>query len=321
MNVLITGGAGFLGSHLARAYIDGGHSVTAIDNFATSSAENIAALRLQRRFTFVEADVTKPLPELSAAPDLILHFASPASPFDYAKDPLGTLAVNGPATAALCERARTHNARLLYASTSEIYGDPLVHPQPESYFGNVNSFGMRSCYDEGKRYGEAVIASYRSLYNLDARIVRIFNTYGPRMRSHDGRVVPTFIMQALAGEPLTVFGDGKQTRSLCYVDDLIEGIMRFAALDDPPYAVVNLGNDAELTVNDIAATIARLCGVELRTEHRDLPPDDPSRRRPDLTRAREMLAWQPKTTLEDGLRATIDWFYQHRATGKEALPV
>ncbi|MFN2449574.1 MAG: NAD-dependent epimerase/dehydratase family protein [Candidatus Baltobacteraceae bacterium] len=319
MNVLITGAAGFLGSHLAQAYLREGSFVTGVDNFATSSDRNLAVLSTGDGFTFVRADVSRELPVPAAKPDLILHFASPASPVDYARDPLGTLAVNGAGTMNCCELARQTGARLVFASTSEVYGDPLVHPQPEDYWGNVNSFGARSCYDEGKRYGEAAIASYRSLYGIDARIVRIFNTYGPRMRARDGRVVPAFISQALAGEALTVFGEGRQTRSLCYVDDLLEGVRRFAALEQPRFPLLNLGSDREVSVNEIARIIAGLCGVPLRVTHAPLPADDPSRRRPDLHRARAMLGWEPATSLEDGLRATIAWFAQQRSSGKEAL--
>lgn len=318
MNVLITGAAGFLGSHLAQTFLGEGHAVTGIDNFVTSDPATVARLQAHRAFTFIEADVSRGLPE-HLAPDLILHFASPASPFDYAREPLATLAVNGPGTANCCELALRTGARLIFASTSEVYGDPLVHPQPETYWGNVNSFGARSCYDEGKRYGEAVIASYRRLHGLDARIVRIFNTYGPRMRANDGRVVPAFICQALSGAPLTVFGDGEQTRSLCYVDDLVEGIRRFAELDDPAYPLVNLGSDRECTVNEIARTIARLCGAECRVQNAALPPDDPSRRRPDLHRAQTMFGWSARTPLEDGLRATISWFASTAIDRKEPL--
>jgi dTDP-glucose 4,6-dehydratase len=306
--VVITGAAGFLGSHLCDAYLNAGARVTGIDSLATSSGENLAHLRDNPRFRFIQANIATDEVKVEGDIDLILHFASPASPIDYARDPVGTLNVNGPGTERCCKLARDYGARMIFASTSEIYGDPLVHPQPEAYWGNVNSIGERSCYDEGKRFGEAMLFAYRRLYSVDARLVRIFNTYGPRMRADDGRVVPTFILQALRGEPLTVFGDGSQTRSLCYVDDLIEGITRFAAMDHPPHTVVNLGSEHEVTVNDIAEAVARYCGVTLRTEHRPLPPDDPTRRRPDLSRARSMLQWEPRTALEDGMRATISWF-------------
>jgi dTDP-glucose 4,6-dehydratase len=317
VNVLITGAAGFLGSHLADAYLRDGATVIGIDNFATSDGRNIAHLNSEPRLRFINRDLTEGLEERGlAAADLILHFASPASPVDYARDPIGTLSVNAAGTEHCCRLAVKHGARLVYASTSEVYGDPLVHPQPEEYWGNVNSIGVRSCYDEGKRFGEAMVSAYRRVHNIDARIVRIFNTYGPRMRADDGRVVPTFINQALAGMPLTIFGDGKQTRSLCYVDDLIDGIVRFAALDNPQYTVVNIGSNAELDVNEIARTVARLCDVPLQVDNRPLPEDDPMRRRADITRARTMLHWQPHTDLEYGLRETIAWF---RASKKEAV--
>lgn len=312
MNVVITGGAGFLGSHLTDAYLARGASVTVLDSFITSNGENLAHLKAHPRLHLIEADLCVEFPALPEKPDLILHFASPASPIDYAKIPLETLAVNGPGTHRCCKAALAYGARLLYASTSEIYGDPLTHPQPESYWGNVNSAGERSCYDEGKRYGEAVVAAYRRTHGLDARMVRIFNTYGPRMRADDGRVVPSFINQALAGEALTVFGDGSQTRSLCYVQDLVEGVLRFAELDSPEHFIVNLGAERETTVNEIAGVIAGLCGVELRTVRRPLPPDDPTRRRPDLSRARAMLDWEPRTSLETGMQQTIDWFRSQR---------
>lgn len=316
MNVLITGVAGFLGSHLADAYLREGANVIGIDNLSTSSGENIRHLSNQPRFRFIENDVCEGVRWIDVSLDLILHFASPASPIDYSKEPIATLNVNGPGTERCCSLAHAHAARLVYASTSEVYGDPLVHPQPEEYWGNVNPTGVRSCYDEGKRFGEAMIAAYRRSRRIDARIVRIFNTYGPRMRADDGRVIPTFIAQALNGKPLTIFGDGTQTRSLCYVDDLVDGIIRFAHAVRPAHNIVNLGSEVELDVNEIARTIARLCDVPLRTENRSLPPDDPARRRPDLTRARKMLHWEPRTPLESGISETINWFRIHK---KEAL--
>ncbi len=307
MKVVIAGAAGFLGSHLCDAYLAGGNDVLAIDNLCTSSGENIAHLRGNARFRFLNADLCDALDSIDAA-DLVLHFASPASPKDYAEMPVATLKVNARGTEACCAAALRWNARFLYASTSEVYGDPLVHPQPETYWGNVNPVGERSCYDEGKRYGEAMIAAYHREHAIDARIVRIFNTYGPRMRGTDGRVVPAFITQALAGAPLTVYGDGKQTRCLCYVDDLIDGIVRFSQLPDPAHRVVNLGSDVEVSVNDIAGVIAKLCGVPLKVRHDPLPSDDPMRRHPDLQRARELLGWRPRTSMEDGMRETIAWF-------------
>jgi len=316
MKVLITGVAGFLGSHLADAYLRDGANVIGVDNLSTSNGENIAHLSNEHKFRFIQDDVCEGVRRVDGSLDLILHFASPASPIDYAREPVATLNVNGPGAERCCKLALAYGARLVYASTSEVYGDPLVHPQPEEYWGNVNPIGARSCYDEGKRFGEAMIAAYRTSQRIDARIVRIFNTYGPRMRSDDGRVVPTFIEKALNGEPLTIFGDGTQTRSLCYVDDLIDGIMRFAHMVQPSHNVVNLGSEFEIDVNEIARTIARLCDVPLHVENRPLPPDDPARRRPDLTRAREMLRWEPRTLLESGMRETIDWFRSHK---KEAL--
>lgn len=316
MKVLITGVAGFLGSHLADAYLREGANVIGVDNLSTSNGENIAHLSNERRFRFAQEDVCEGIRWLDGSLDVILHFASPASPIDYAREPVATLNVNGPGTERCCKLALAYGARLVYASTSEVYGDPLVHPQPEEYWGNVNPNGARSCYDEGKRFGEAMIAAYRNSLGLDARIVRIFNTYGPGMRSDDGRVVPTFIEQALNGQELTIFGNGTQTRSLCYVDDLIDGIMRFAHLVQPAHTVVNLGSECEIDVNEIAQTIARLCHVPLHFEKRPLPPDDPTRRRPDLARARRMLHWEPRTPLETGMRETIDWFRSHK---KETL--
>jgi nucleoside-diphosphate-sugar epimerase len=319
VNVLITGVAGFLGSHLADAFLREGATVTGIDNMSTSSGENIAHLQNEARFRVIKEDVCEGIRQIGPSPQLILHFASPASPVDYARDPVGTLNVNGSGTERCCKLALAHCARLVYASTSEVYGDPLVHPQPETYWGNVNPVGARSCYDEGKRFGEAMVRAYRNRHRIDARIVRIFNTYGPRMRADDGRVVPTFIKQAMRGEALTVFGSGTQTRSLCYVDDLIEGIVRYSRIDDPAYDVLNLGSEQEIDVNEIARIVADLCGVELRTQNRPLPPDDPARRRPDLTRARAMLHWDPPTTLEKGLSETIAWFRSYAGTEKEIV--
>jgi dTDP-glucose 4,6-dehydratase len=319
VNVLITGVAGFLGSHLADAFLREGATVTGIDNMSTSSGENIAHLQNDARFRFIKDDVCEGIRHVGPPPQLILHFASPASPVDYASDPVGTLNVNASGTERCCKLALAHCARLVYASTSEVYGDPLVHPQPETYWGNVNPAGPRSCYDEGKRFGEAMVCAYRQRYGIDARIVRIFNTYGPRMRADDGRVVPTFIKQAMNGEPLTVFGAGTQTRSLCYVDDLIEGIVRYSRIDGPAHDVVNLGSDDEIDVNEIARVIAGVCGVELQKVNRPLPADDPARRRPDLTRARAMLHWDPPTSLEKGLSQTIAWYRTHPVMEKERV--
>ncbi|HET9028691.1 MAG TPA: NAD-dependent epimerase/dehydratase family protein [Candidatus Aquilonibacter sp.] len=307
MIALVTGAAGFLGSHLCDALLREGHTVTGVDDLSTGAICNVAPFMDDDRFHFIDADVSEGVPAMERV-DAIFHFASAASPIDYAERPLATLRVNSRGTEHCCELAREHGARLIYASTSETYGDPLVHPQREEYFGNVNSIGPRSCYDEAKRYGEAVVAAYRRTERLDGRMVRIFNTYGPRMRRHDGRVVPTFIDEALTGKPLSVFGDGSQTRSLCYVDDLIEAILRFMAVDDPAHWVVNIGNDEEVTVLEIARTIADLCGVPLRLRHLPLPENDPRQRRPDLTRAQAILKWRARTPMREGLLRTIDWF-------------
>lgn len=304
---LVTGAAGFVGSHLCQALLHEGHQVIGVDNLMTGEISNLSSMLEDDRFRFVEADVSESLPELERV-DMILHFASPASPVDYAEHPISTLRANSRGTERCCEMAVRHGARVLYASTSEVYGDPIVHPQHEQYFGNVNSIGPRSCYDEAKRYGEAVIAAYRRTAALDGRMIRIFNTYGPRMRRNDGRVVPTFINAALAGKPLTLFGDGTQTRSLCYVDDLIEAILRFAAIDDPAYWVVNIGNDEEVTILEIAREISELCGVPLRISHHPLPENDPLQGRPDLSRARALLKWRAQTPMSEGLARTIAWF-------------
>lgn len=308
MRVVITGGAGFIGSHLVERYLGDGAEVVAVDNFCTGAAANLAAIDGDPRFRFVRADVSDGIP-VDGAVDVVLHFASPASPVDYARLALETLAVNSRGTEHACDLAERSGARLVYASTSEIYGDPLVHPQVEDYWGNVNPVGPRACYDEGKRFGEALVATRLRLRPaLDARVVRIFNTYGPRMRARDGRVVPNLITQALAGEPLTIYGDGSQTRSFTYVDDLTDGIMRVAAAPVARGAIVNLGNPQETTIAAFAAVVAELTGVPLRTISQPLPPDDPQRRRPDITRARTIFGWEPRVALRDGLARTIAWW-------------
>ena len=304
MRVVVTGGAGFLGSHLVERYLADGHDVVAVDNLCTGARTNLDAAAHHDRFTFVGADVSRELP-VAGQVDLVLHFASPASPVDYRRLARETLAVNSRGTELACALALRHGARLLYASTSEVYGDPLVHPQAESYWGNVNPVGERSCYDEAKRYGEAWIAAELRDGPLDARVVRIFNTYGPRMRAYDGRVVPTLFAQALAGEPLTVFGNGTQTRSFTYVDDLVEGIVRLAAHDGARGAIVNLGNPEETTIGDVAVLVAQIANVPLRVEFGPLPPDDPARRRPDIARARALLDWVPVIGLREGLARTF----------------
>jgi nucleoside-diphosphate-sugar epimerase len=310
MNVVVTGAAGFLGSHLVDRLLAQGDRVVGVDNFATGSRANLAHIGADKHFTFIEADVSLPwnwARELDK-PDLIMHFASPASPIDYGREPLATLAVNALGVMHGVDLAHTTGARLLFASTSETYGDPLEHPQRESYWGNVNPVGVRACYDEAKRYGEAYLTSAVRKLGIDGRIVRIFNTYGPRMQPGDGRVVPSFCLSALRGEPLTVFGDGRQTRSFCYVSDLIEGIVRLAKGDALRGKIVNIGNSTEYTIAQLAQIIADIAGVPLRSIALELPPDDPTRRKPDLTLARELLAWEPTVALHDGLITTLNYF-------------
>jgi dTDP-glucose 4,6-dehydratase len=309
----VTGAAGFIGSHLCDRLLADGWDVVGIDNLATGDERNLDGAARSARFRFVRADVAQPWEPWSAPPgepppQLVLHFASPASPLHYERLALETLAVNAVGTMRAVACARAAGATLLYASTSESYGDPLEHPQRETYWGNVNPVGIRSCYDESKRYGEAyVITAVRKL-GLDGRVARIFNTYGPRMQPGDGRVIPSFCMSALRGEPLTVYGDGRQTRSFCYVDDLVDGVLRFATRPALGGRVINLGNPHEYTIGELAEVTARLAGVELRVDARPLPPDDPARRKPDITLARELLAWEPRTALDTGLRRTLDYF-------------
>ncbi|MBL1084001.1 SDR family oxidoreductase [Streptomyces actinomycinicus] len=305
MRVVVTGGAGFVGSHLCEALLGRGDDVVCVDNLSTGSAENIAALRDQRGFTFVHADVSTGL-EVPGRVDAVAHLASPASPADYQRLPLQTLAVGSRGTEHALDLARRHEARFVLASTSEVYGDPRIHPQPEEYWGHVNPVGPRSVYDEAKRYAEAVTAAYARHAGTNAGIVRIFNTYGPRLRPHDGRVVSSFIRQALAGEPLTLFGDGQQTRSFCFVDDLVRGIV--AMLDSREPGPVNLGNPDERTVAELAGLVLHITGSSSSVRNLPLPTDDPVRRCPVIDRALERLAWKPETGLEEGLRATVSWF-------------
>ena len=304
MRILVTGGAGFIGSHLCDFLLAQGHEVVAMDNLLTGSVENIAHIHSER-FTFIKLDVTNYI-YVTGPLDYVLHFASPASPIDYLEHPIQTLKVGALGTHKALGLAKEKGARFLLASTSEVYGDPLVHPQREDYWGNVNPVGPRGVYDEAKRFAEALTMAYHRSHGLDTRIVRIFNTYGPRMRIRDGRAIPTFIAQALMGEPITVHGDGSQTRSFCFIDDLVEGIWRLmqGEITDP----VNLGNPEEMTLLELAKRIINLAGSSSTIVFMPLPQDDPQQRRPDLTRARQLLQWEPGVELEEGLRRTIEWF-------------
>jgi len=302
---LITGGAGFVGSHLCDLFLARGHEVVCFDNLLTGSEDNIRHLVGRDGFTFVRQDVTEHI-DVPGPIDYVLHFASPASPIDYLEKPIQTLKVGSLGTHKTLGVAKEKGARFLLASTSEVYGDPLVHPQQEDYWGNVNPVGPRGVYDEAKRFAEAMTMAYHRVHGLETRIVRIFNTYGERMRLRDGRVVPAFISQALKGEPLTVFGDGSQTRSFCYVSDLVEGIYRLLMSDesDP----VNIGNPAEMTVLEFANAILRITGTSSPVEFRPLPVDDPKVRRPDISKARQVLDWEPSIPLDQGLERTIAYF-------------
>jgi len=332
MRILITGGAGFLGSHLSDLLIAKGHHVVCMDNLITGRPENIAHLMGHERFSFIKYNVCDYL-HIDGPLDAILHFASPASPQDYLELPIATLKVGALGTHKALGLAKAKQARFLLASTSEVYGDPLVNPQPESYWGNVNPISPRGVYDEAKRFAEAITMAYHRYHGLDTRIVRIFNTFGPRMRPHDGRVVSNFIVQALQQKPLTIYGDGSQTRSFCYVGDLVRGIVdlllieskttvaertdrasfltaRMKSMEDDVHDPVNLGNPRELTVLDIARLTLKLTGSDSSIEHRPLPVDDPKVRRPNILRAQKLLGWQPEVELEDGLRKTIEYFRQ-----------
>ncbi len=301
--IVITGVAGFIGSHLADALLDRGHSVVGLDNLLTGTTSNIAHLA-NRDFLFLKHDVTQYI-YVDGPVDYVLHWASPASPIDYLEWPIPTLKVGALGTHKALGLAKAKGATFVLASTSEVYGDPLEHPQRESYWGNVNPIGPRGVYDEAKRFAEAMTVAYHRYHALDTKIVRIFNTYGPRMRLDDGRAIPTFVAQALAGEDVTIFGTGQQTRSFCYISDLVEGILRLmeSAGNDP----VNLGNPAEMTITQIAERIIAKTGSSSRVVHRALPVDDPKVRQPDITRARDLLGWTPTITLDDGLTRTIDY--------------
>lgn len=332
MRVLITGGAGFLGSHLSDSLIESGHEVVCLDNFSTGRPENVSHLMGHQQFRLVQYNVCDFL-HIDGPLDAVMHFASPASPQDYLEMPIATLKVGALGTHKALGLAKAKHARFLLASTSEVYGDPLVNPQPETYWGNVNSISPRGVYDEAKRFAEAMAMAYHRYHGLDTRIVRIFNTFGPRMRPNDGRVVSNFIVQALRGKSLTVFGDGSQTRSFCYVDDLVRGIIALLmvesdktvekrtdragfltkAIESAPDSIhdpINIGNPRELTVGEIAQIVLKLVGSQNPVEHHPLPMDDPRVRRPDIRRARSLLKWEPRVDLEEGLRRTIEYFHK-----------
>ncbi|KKT02182.1 MAG: NAD-dependent epimerase/dehydratase, dTDP-glucose 4,6-dehydratase [Candidatus Peregrinibacteria bacterium GW2011_GWF2_43_17] len=310
MSILITGGAGFIGSHLCERLLKTGHKVICVDNFITGDHSNIDHLMKDPNFRLIEHDITNPI--LGEELDLedvteIFNLACPASPIDYQKIPLETLWVSAAGTKNMLDLAVKLKARFLQASTSEVYGDPLEHPQKESYFGNVNCLGPRSCYDEGKRFGESLITNYSHKYGLDTKIVRIFNTYGPKMRAHDGRVIPNFITQALSGKSITIYGDGYQTRSFCYVDDMVDGILALMATKDFK-GPVNIGNPEEYSIKALAEKIVELTDSKSKIVYKNLPQDDPKVRRPDITLAKKTLGFEPKIKFEHGLKKTIEWF-------------
>ncbi len=304
--VLVSGSAGFIGSHLVDRLLAEGFSVTGIDNFVTGQKTNFKHLEGNTNFKFVEHDITKPLPDMETF-DLIINMACPASPVDYQNIPLETLWVSAMGTKNLLDLAKSQKARFLHASTSEVYGDPLVHPQKEDYWGNVNPNGPRSCYDEGKRFAESLIVNYSNQFGMDNRIFRIFNTYGPRMRKNDGRVIPNFISQALTNEPITIYGNGSQTRSFCYIDDLVDGIMAIAKAEKFS-GPMNLGNPKEYTILELAKIVIELTSSQSTLINKDLPKDDPQIRQPDITKAMREIAFSPKVELREGLIKTIESF-------------
>lgn len=310
MFILVTGGAGFIGSHLVDRLLDQGHDVVVADNFLTGQASNLEHLATNRHLRIVTQDMSRPLrPEISGVRfDRVYNLASPASPRGYGRYPIETLQVNSQGTYNALELARHNGARFLQASTSEVYGDPHVHPQVETYWGNVNPNGPRACYDEGKRFSESLIMEFVRQHGLDARIARIFNTYGPRSHPADGRVVPNFCVQAIKGQPISIYGDGSQTRSFCFVDDLVRGFLLLMETDGLAGEVVNIGNPKEQTILQFAERIIRLAGTRIPIVHEPLPTDDPQRRRPDISKAQRLLAWQPAISLDDGLRKTLDYF-------------
>ncbi|HUP81075.1 MAG TPA: UDP-glucuronic acid decarboxylase family protein [Pirellula sp.] len=303
--ILVTGGAGFLGSHICERLVDEGHDVICLDNFFTAQKSNVAQLLPRPNFELIRHDVTLPI---FLEVDQIYHMACPAAPGHYQFNPIKTIKTSVLGSINMLGIAKRCGARILLASTSEIYGDPLVHPQTESYWGNVNTIGIRSCYDEGKRVAETLFMDYYRSNKVDIRIVRIFNTYGPRMHPYDGRVVSNFIRQAIQGQPITIFGEGEQTRSFCYRNDLVEGLFRLMNNDENFIGPVNIGNPTEFTVRELAELVMSISGCRVPLEKRPLPPDDPVRRRPDITLAKKHLKWEPQVPLRDGLKKTIDWF-------------
>jgi nucleoside-diphosphate-sugar epimerase len=307
-SVLVTGGAGFIGSHLCDSLIEKGYKVICLDNLLTGSKDNIASLLGNPNFQFIEADVAKPLNIGVTDLDYIFHLASPASPIDYQNYPEETLLANSMGTLNILKLAEEQGAKALVASTSEIYGDPLEHPQKETYWGNANSFGPRSCYDESKRFAEAATYVYLKKHAVDARIVRIFNTYGPRMQKDDGRVVSNFINQCLEGNAVTIYGDGNQTRSFCYVSDLVEGILKAMFTDKTNGEVFNLGNPSEFTMLELAEKVKKFTGAKSEVTYKPLPPDDPKQRQPDISKAKKFLSWEPKVSLDEGLQKTIEYY-------------
>ena len=305
MRIVVSGAAGFIGSHMCDRLLADGHSVVALDNFLTGNRRNLAHLEGQPQYRFLERDITQPF-SIEGPVDGVVHMASPASPKDYLEHPIETLDAGSIGTRRMLELAREKRARYLVTSTSECYGDPLVHPQVETYWGNVNPVGPRSCYDESKRFTEALTMAYHRKHGVRTNIARIFNTYGPRMKLNDGRVVPAFLDQALRGQPLTVFGDGSQTRSFCYVSDMVEGLCRLM-LSEERYPV-NLGNPGEMTILEFAERIRRMTGGQPEIVFQPLPEDDPKQRRPDIAKARALLGWEPRVPLEEGLRLTVEYF-------------
>ncbi|MEO0254691.1 MAG: UDP-glucuronic acid decarboxylase family protein [candidate division WOR-3 bacterium] len=310
MRILITGCAGFIGSHLCEKFLIKGDEVTGIDNFITGSKKNVEILKKYKNFKFLELDVCNKL-NIKKKFDIIYHIASPASPKHYHEFQLETMLVNSIGTKNLLDKAKIDNSVFVFASTSEVYGDPLVHPQKEDYYGNVNPIGERSMYDESKRFGEALCMVYFRKFNVDIRIVRIFNTFGPRMKMEDGRVIPNFIVQALRNEPLTIYGDGSQTRSFCYIDDMVEGLIKVGIKANLKGEVINLGNPHEIKIIELAEIVEKLLNKNLNKKFLPLPKDDPKKRCPDIEKAKKLLEWEPKVSFEEGLLKTIEYFKEH----------